>query len=225
MSVPLMEIYERLLDHFGRQYWWPAESPFEVLVSAVLVQNTSWSNVEKVMGILREEGMRTVEDLDDLAIEELFELIRPVGYYRIKGKRLKNLLAYIRDRHGGSLEAMFQTPLDRLRRELLEINGIGPETADSILLYAGNLPTFVVDAYTLRIFARHGWAEPDCDYHQLKSLFEDGLERDAALYNEYHALLVRLGKERCYKRKPQCQACPLEQFLPEGGPVEPVDGA
>lgn len=225
MSVPLTEIYRRLYEHFGPQHWWPAETPFEVLVGAVLVQNTAWSNVEKVMAALREEGIRDVAALDRLAEEELHELIRPVGYFRIKGRRLKNLLSYVLRRHGGSLRYMFQTPCDRLRRELLEINGIGPETADSILLYAGNLPTFVVDAYTLRVFARHRWVEPDADYHQLKSLFEDALEADAALYNEYHALLVRLGKDYCNKRRPKCQGCPLEDLLPEGGPAEPADAA
>ncbi|GAB4136603.1 endonuclease III domain-containing protein [Thermopirellula anaerolimosa] len=225
MSAPLMEVYRRLFEHFGPQHWWPAETPFEVLVGAVLVQNTAWSNVEKVMAILREEGIRDVAALDRLAEEELHELIRPVGYYRIKGRRLKNLLSYVLRRHGGSLDAMFQTPRDQLRRELLEINGIGPETADSILLYAGNLPTFVVDAYTLRIFARHRWVEPDADYHELKSLFEDGLESDAALYNEYHALLVRAGKDYCNKRRPKCQGCPLEGLLPEGGPADPADWA
>ncbi len=220
MNAPLREIYRRLYEHFGPQHWWPADTPFEVLVGAVLVQNTAWSNVEKVMAALREEGIRDVAALDRLAEEELHELIRPVGYYRIKGRRLKNLLSYVLRRHGGSLDSMFQTPCDRLRRELLEINGIGPETADSILLYAGNLPTFVVDAYTLRIFARHGWVEWDADYHRLKSLFEDALEADAALYNEYHALLVRLGKDYCNKRRPKCQGCPLEDLLPEGGPAD-----
>ncbi|MGQ9503703.1 MAG: endonuclease III domain-containing protein [Thermogutta sp.] len=220
MGTPsLYEIYKKLYDAFGPQNWWPGDGPFEVLVGAILVQNTSWSNVEKAIWRLREEGLMSPEKLYWLKDEELEEFIKPVGYYRIKARRLKNVLRYLLKRHGGSLKQMFALPIDQLRRELLEINGVGPETADSIILYAGNLPTFVVDAYTVRIFSRHGWVDSQIDYHGLKDFFESQLEPDAALYNEYHALLVRLGKDYC-KKRPRCDQCPLQDYLPEGGPYE-----
>lgn len=221
MQPSLQDIYDQLLQAFGPQHWWPGENAFEVLVGAVLVQNTAWTNVAKVIRCLREEGLMSPKALYHLPDAELEELLRPVGYYRVKARRLKNVLRYCVTKYGGSLEKMFQTPLETLRQELLQINGVGPETADSILLYAGNLPTFVVDAYTHRIFARHGWVEPDADYYTLKEFFESQLEPDPQLYNEYHALLVRLGKEYC-KKKPQCQGCPLAEYLPEGGPCEPL---
>jgi len=224
MHTPsLYEVYQRLYDAFGPQNWWPGESPFEVLVGAILVQNTSWSNVEKAICRLREEGLMCPQKLYRLKDGELEELVKPVGYYRIKARRLKNVLHYLVVKHGGSLERMFALPIDQLRRELLNINGVGPETADSIILYAGNLPTFVVDAYTLRICARHGWVDSQIDYHTLKDFFESQLEPDVALYNEYHALLVRLGKDYC-KKRPRCDECPLRCYLPDGGPYEPDFG-
>lgn len=219
MTPSLKEIFERLYNTFGPQNWWPGETPFEVLVGAILVQNTAWSNVEKAIRNLREEGLMCPKRLYRLSDAELEELIKPAGYYRIKARRLKNVLRYLVKRHDGSLERMFRLPIDQLRRELLAINGVGPETADSIILYAGNLPTFVVDAYTHRIFSRHGWVDPETDYHTLKEFFESQLEPDAALYNEYHALLVRLGKDYC-KKRPRCQGCPLEIYLPEGRPYD-----
>ncbi len=152
--------------------------------------------------------------------EELEELIRPAGYYRVKARRLRNLLAMVVQRYDGSLDAMFQAPLETLREELLSINGIGPETADSILLYAGNLPTFVIDSYTHRVLARHGWIGFEAGYDELKEHFESGLARDAALYNEYHALLVRVGHAHCRKQA-RCDGCPLAELLPESGPREP----
>jgi len=221
-DVSLYEIFQRLFERFGPQHWWPGETPFEVLVGAVLVQNTAWSNVEKAIERLREAGLTNPKALYSVPETELEELIRPAGYYRIKARRLRNLLRFCIERYGGSLERMFRTPLKELREELLSINGIGPETADSILLYAGNLPTFVVDAYTHRIFARHGWVDFDIDYHTLKDYFESQLEPDTALYNEFHALLVKLGKDYCHKKQPRCEECPLREYLPEGGPYEPV---
>lgn len=221
MEISLLEVFRRLYARFGPQNWWPGETPFEVLIGAVLVQNTSWSNVEKAIARIREAGLRTPQALYALKDAELEELIRPAGYYRIKARRLKNVLRFCVTRYGGSLERMFQTPLPRLREELLSINGVGPETADSILLYAGQLPTFVVDTYTHRIFSRHGWVDFEIDYHTLKEFFESRLEPDTKLYNEYHALLVKLGKEYC-RKKPRCEGCPLQDLLPEGGPREPV---
>jgi endonuclease-3 related protein len=220
MTVPFHDIYDRLFSAFGPQNWWPGETPFEVMLGAVLVQNTSWKNVEKAIGNLRKEGLLDPHALYKLASEELAELIRPAGYYRIKASRLRNLLTLVVEQYDGSLESMFATSPAGLREELLSVNGIGPETADSILLYAGEMPKFVVDTYTHRVFARHGWVEFDIDYHGLQACFESGLENDVELYNEYHALLVRVGHLHC-RKMPRCDGCPLAELLPEGGPLEP----
>jgi endonuclease-3 related protein len=217
MTATLEKVYQRLLDCFGPQQWWPAQSPFEVLVGTILTQNTSWKNVERAIDNLREAGALEPERLYQLPLGELEELIKPAGYFRLKAKRLRNLLRYLIERFDGSLEVMFATSLGTLREELLAINGIGPETADSILLYAGKLPTFVVDTYTYRVMARHGWIDFETDYHSLKDYFESSLERDPALYNEFHALLVRVGNEYC-RKTPQCDECPLCDLLPDAGP-------
>ncbi len=216
MPVDLLEVYRRLFEAYGPQRWWPGETPLEVVVGAVLVQNTAWRNVERAIEHLREAGALSIDRLHALAPEELAELIRPAGYYRVKAKRLRNLLRLIVERFDGSLETMFEAPPDALREELLGVNGIGPETADGILLYAGGVPVFVVDAYALRVAARHGWIDFDTDYHALQDFFTGGLPADAALFNEYHALLVRVGKAHCGKT-PRCEGCPLAELLPEGG--------
>jgi endonuclease-3 related protein len=213
-------MYERLLLAFGPQAWWPGESPFEVMVGAVLVQNTAWKNVEKAIENLREDGLLSPAAMHGLSVEELAEVIRPAGYYRLKAARLKRLIDFVFDRYDGDLEAMFADDLETLREGLLSINGIGPETADSILLYAAQRPTFVVDTYTKRILARHGWIDYEADYHTIKEEMEAALPRDVALYNEYHALLVRVGHLHC-RKSAHCELCPLAELLPEGGPVEP----
>ena len=221
MTATLHEVYDRLLAALGPQHWWPGNSPFEVLVGAVLVQNTSWKNVQRAIENLQERDLLEPEALYAVPPEELEELIRPAGYYRIKARRLRSLLEFVVDRYGGSLDAMFGAGLPALREELLGVHGVGPETADSILLYAGGLPTFVVDAYTNRVLARHGWIGFDADYHQIKEHFESNLPEDVALYNEYHALLVSVGKDYCRKTGPRCEQCPLAELLPDGGPLEP----
>jgi endonuclease III related protein len=217
----LNEVYRRLLDAFGPQHWWPGESPFEVIVGAVLTQNTSWQNVERAIHNLREADLLDPQALYAVPVEELEELIRPAGYFRVKARRLRSLLAFVVDRYDGSLDAMFAVGLPDLRHELLAVNGIGPETADSILLYAGELPTFVVDAYTHRVFCRHGWIDFDADYHQIQDYVQGEIPQEVPLYNEFHALLVRLGKDYCRKTKPKCTECPLHEMLPKGGPLEP----
>jgi len=222
VTATLGEVYDRLFAAYGPQHWWPGQSPFEVLIGAVLVQNTSWENVKKAIDNLRRENLLEPRAVYALSVEELEEKIRPAGYFRIKARRLRNLLAFLVERYGGSLDAMFRTALPELREQLLEINGIGPETADSILLYAGGLPSFVVDAYTHRVFARHGWIGFDADYYQIKDHFESGLPQDARLFNEYHALLVRVGKEHC-RKTPRCQGCPLADLLPPGGALRTDD--
>ena len=190
------------------------------MVGAVLVQNTAWKNVERAIANLRDRDLLCPRALYQLPVEELAELIRPAGYYRIKARRLHNLLKMVAERYDSSLETMFQSDLDTLREELLSVNGVGPETADSILLYAAGMPTFVVDTYTQRVFARHGWIDFDAGYHEIKEYFESGLPRDPHQYNEYHALLVRVGHLHC-RKTPNCDGCPLAELLPDGGPRQP----
>lgn len=223
MTATLKEIYQRLFDALGPQHWWPGRSPFEVIVGAVLVQNTNWQNVKKAIRNLREADLLEPHALYEVPGEELEELIRPAGYFRVKARRLHNLLEFFVGRYDGSLEAMFRAGPSTLREELLAVDGIGPETADSILLYAGGLPVFVVDTYTHRVLARHGWIGFDADYHAIQDYFQSSLPEDAALYNEYHALLVRVGKDYCRKSNPRCGECPLAELLPDGGPLEPDD--
>ncbi len=220
MSEILQQVYDRLWETYGPQHWWPGDGPFEVVVGAVLVQNTSWKNVERAIQNLRQADLLEPRRLARTPLPELEELIRPAGYFRIKARRLRNLLNLIVRQYGGSLERMFSRPMDILREELLSVQGIGPETANSILLYAGNFPTFVVDTYTHRVLARHGWIDFDADYDEIKGYFEGELSPDPQLFNEYHALLVRVGHLHC-RRKPKCRGCPLEEMLPEGGPLEP----
>ena len=220
MDVTPATIFARLFAHYGAQGWWPGETPLEVMVGAVLTQNTNWKNVERAINNLREADLLDLRTLYELDIEELAELIRPAGYYRLKAGRLHRLLEFVVEHYDGSLEAMFATNLEDLRAALLGVNGIGPETADSILLYAGGLPSFVVDAYTHRIMKRHGWVEFEADYHQLKDYFESGLDRDATIFNEFHALFVQVGKDFC-RKVPRCDGCPLREWLPEQGPLDP----
>ena len=222
MADSPLAVFQQLFNSYGPQNWWPGESPLEVMVGAVLTQNTAWSNVEKAIDNLRDAGLLQFDSLNAVSIEELAELIRPAGYYRQKAQRLRNFLDFITEAYQGSITEMVLGEKATLREQLLQVNGIGPETADSILLYAANLPSFVVDAYTARIFTRHGWVEPEADYHDLQAYFEDCLETDAQLFNEFHALIVRVGKEFC-KPAPKCEKCPLHDMLPEGGPIE-MDG-
>ncbi|BCO10035.1 endonuclease III [Desulfolithobacter dissulfuricans] len=206
----LEQIYTRLLDHFGPQNWWPGDTPFEVMVGAVLTQNTNWQNVEKAITNLKDAGLMSFEAMAALDRESLAGYIRPSGYYNIKAGRLQNLFAHIRDNWGGDLAYFLSLPRERLREELLAVKGIGPETADSIILYAAGQPVFVIDAYTHRILFRHELVDESFGYYELQELFMDNLEEDVALFNEYHALLVRVGKEFCKKSRPNCAACPLE---------------
>jgi endonuclease III related protein len=216
----MLEAYRRLFDAIGPRHWWPAESAFEVVVGAVLTQNTNWQNVEKAIGNLRQADLLDPQALYNAPEAELEDLLRPAGYFRLKTRRLRCVLEFIVNRYNGSLEDMFRTNWPTLREELLAVNGIGPETADSILLYAGGMPVFVVDAYTHRIFARHGWIGFDADYHQIQDYAQSALPEDARLYNEFHALLVYVGKHFCTKSKPKCNECPLREMLPEGGPLQ-----
>jgi endonuclease-3 related protein len=237
-------IYRKLSRAWGRQHWWPAETPFEVIVGAILTQNTSWSNVERAMANLRAREVLSVEGIRSLPMTKLEELIRSSGYFRQKSQRLKNFVAFLDQRYGGALERMFAAPTAELRAELLTQNGIGPETADAILLYAGHHEVFVVDTYARRILGRHRAVSAAAKYDEIRELVERALQREepveltqrrrrlrpqvheasaisaaersplAQVYNEMHGLLVQVGKHYCLKRQPKCEVCPLSSVLP-----------
>jgi len=211
----LMEVYERLYDHFGARHWWPAESPFEVCVGTILTQNTAWTNVEKAIAALRLNDCLTPEAVWKIAPEQLAVLIRPAGYFNVKSRRLKDFVDWLFRYHAGSLEGMFAGDWQELRAELLHVRGIGPETADSILLYAGGRPSFVVDAYTRRLFRRLGLLAESAGYDGTRSLFMETLPADVQLFNEYHALIVEQCKQFC-RTKPVCNGCPLQEVCLTG---------
>ncbi len=208
-GLALKKTYRKLYRHFGPQGWWPARTPFEVMVGAILTQNTSWQNVERAIANLKRARALSWKRMLRLNDRALARLIRPAGYYNIKTRRLKNFLHFLQECYSGDLRRMKKGGTSRLRQELLGVNGIGPETADSILLYALHKPVFVIDAYTRRWMARHELAAPQLLYEDLQKIFMEGLPADAALFNEYHALIVRLGKEYCRKTKEKCAICPL----------------
>jgi len=204
----LLDIYDKLCVEFGPRHWWPAETPFEIIVGAILTQNTSWRNVEKAIEKLKKDNLLIPESLFKTSPEKICGLIISTGYYNLKAKRIKNFLDYLFSRYKGELKNMARQKTGKLREELLSINGIGPETADSILLYAFNRPVFVVDAYTRRIFSRHGLVEEKDSYQNIQSFFTENLPKRVKLYNEYHALLVSLCYYLC-KKNPDCPRCPL----------------
>jgi len=204
-----LAVYKELYKAFGPQEWWPAKTRFEVIVGAILTQNTAWSNVEKAIKNLRKAHLLDPEKIKKLSAARLARLIRPAGYYNVKAKRLKNFIAFLYDKYGGSIDKLASGKSGVLRESLLRVNGIGPETCDSIMLYALKKPVFVVDAYTKRIFSRHGFFRQSCDYHDVQRYFMAGLPKSEKLYNEYHALIVRLAKEFC-RTKPACISCPLK---------------
>jgi endonuclease-3 related protein len=209
----LQEYYNALFRALGPQNWWPARTAFEVIVGAILTQNTAWANVEKAITNLRRERLLTPASLERVPQIKLARLIRSSGYFRQKAKKLKAFVKFLRCEYGGSLARMFRAPTAQLREKLLAVHGIGPETADSILLYAGRHPVFVVDAYTKRIFTRHGLVTEKAGYEELRALFENTLSRDVQLYNEFHGLIVMTGKHWCRTKNPLCHACPLQRFL------------
>ncbi len=206
----IIDLYSRLFECFGPQEWWPGDGPFEVMVGAILTQNTAWTNVEKAITALKDEGRLSPVALAEMPDDQLAELIRPSGYFRQKTARLKAFVVWLIDEWNGDVMAMFEVPPLMLRQLLLERKGIGPETADSILLYAGGQPIFVIDAYTRRIIGRIGLTKLT-DYQDLQRLFERNLPVDVALYKEYHALLVALGKDYCLAdlEKSKCPVCPV----------------
>jgi endonuclease-3 related protein len=208
----LLEAYERLYRHFGPRYWWPADTPFEVIVGAVLTQQVSWSNVEKAVSNLKEQQCLSVSGILSLPHEELGRLIRPTRYFNQKTRRLKDVCRVIREDSADDVEAFLSQESAALRNRLLGVSGIGKETADSILLYAADRPVFVIDSYTHRILQRLGRAHGRETYDELQGLFETHLPREVTLFNEYHALLVALGHHICVKSKPRCFDCPLSDI-------------
>jgi len=204
----IMQIYDLLYEGYGPQHWWPGETRFEVIVGAILTQNTNWANVEKAIANLKAADSLTPQRLCDMPMAQLAELIRPAGYYNIKAGRLKNFLDWLFDNYNGDLMQLEHLNPEQMRRQLLTIKGIGAETSDSIVLYAYDKPVFVVDTYTCRVLGRHELIESGADYEQVREYFESNLPSDVKLFNEYHALFVRVGKEYC-RPKPKCQDCPL----------------
>ncbi len=215
----LRRAYPLMRQRFGHLHWWPGETPFEVCVGAILTQNTAWTNVERAIANLKAARVLEPRKLFALPEPELARLIRPAGYFNVKARRLRAFLRVLVEQFGGDLKKLFAGPTPRVRERLLAIHGVGPETADSLLLYTGGHHSFVIDAYTKRIFERHGWAAAEADYGQMKSLCEEALNQKAGAarldcWQDYHAQLVMIGKHYCRTRAPRCDECPLQPLLP-----------
>lgn len=215
-APPLEEYFNSLFTALGPQHWWPGKTQFEIVVGAILTQNTAWTNVERSIENLRFAGLLSPSAIKRVRLRRLETLIRSSGYFRQKARKLKAFCRFLRTEYGGSLERMFQTPTITLREKLLGVFGIGPETADSILLYAGDHPVFVVDAYTKRLLARHGWIGDIAKYDDVRSMFERQFPGDRRRFNEFHALIVNTGKNFCRTQEPLCNRCPLGRYLKEG---------
>lgn len=209
----LIEIYHKLYSTFGSQHWWPGETPFEVAVGAILTQNTNWRNVEKAIENLKREKALSAKAIHEMPLSRLASLIKPAGYFNIKAKRLKAFINFLANEYDGSIKKMGKEDLETLRTKLLNVNGIGPETADSILLYALYKPVFVIDAYTKRVLARHKIMGHEESYEKFQALFHTSLKSDVQLFNEYHALFVKVGKTFCKPNEPLCDECPLGDML------------
>lgn len=205
------KIYKMLFSYYGHRGWWPGDSPFEIAVGAILTQNTNWANVEKAISNLKQQGVLSARALHEMPLQDVASLIRPSGYYNIKAKRLKAFIGFLMAGYDGDMALMGKTATERLRVDLLAINGVGQETADSILLYALGRPVFVIDAYTKRVFSRHGIMDMRASYEEYQDLFHGSINADAAVYNEYHALIVSVGKDFC-RPEPRCEGCPLNKI-------------
>lgn len=208
----LETLYKRFLKALGPQHWWPGDTPFEVAVGAILTQNTNWGNVEKAINNLKSAKTLSARKIHEMPVKELAQLIRPAGYFNVKARRLRAFIDFLMREYNGSMEKMKKEDVPILREELLSVNGIGPETADSILLYALEKPVFVIDAYTKRILSRHNIMGQDESYDKFQEFFHSAIKKDVRLFNEYHALLVMAGKNFC-KPKPACDSCPVKDLL------------
>lgn len=217
LRAALDNVYARMLQHFGPTHWWPGDSPFEIAIGAILTQNTAWTNVERAIANLKRERLLEPRRMLAADIAILEQAIRPSGYFRQKAERLRIFCAYLIDRHGGSMKRMSRQPLESLREELLALKGIGPETADDILLYACGKAVFVIDAYTRRVLNRHQIADGQQPYEALRALLEKHLPADVELFKEYHGLIVYTGKDFC-RKTPKCDGCPLQPLLKNGQP-------
>jgi endonuclease-3 related protein len=217
-GTPLLAWYGALRDEYGPQRWWPARTRFEVVLGAILTQGVAWSNVEQALRALKRAGLRTPAAVGRAPGARLARLIRPAGYFNQKARAIKGFVRFLLAEHGGRFDRMFEMPTAALRDRLLRLRGIGPETADAILLYAGGKRTFVVDAYARRILFRHRVIQGTEGYESLRRGFEAALPRRTSLYNEFHALIVRLGKDRCRRARALCEGCPLQPWLRAGGP-------
>ena len=214
----LLQYFEAMAAHYGTTHWWPGESAFEIAIGAILTQNTAWTNVEKAIVALKAADLLSPGAMVGYALEDLEQAVRPSGYFRQKAKRLRIFCQHLIDHYEGDIEIMTRRPLAVLREELLALHGIGPETADDILLYACGKPVFVVDTYTRRIFSRHGLVDPKIAYEALRAFFEETLPGEVPLFKEYHGLVVWTGKDFC-KKNPQCEGCPLAPLLKKGQPI------
>ena len=208
ITEKLYVLYNQLLAQHGNRKWWPADTPFEVALGAILTQATSWRNVEKALENLRNAGAFTPEEIASISQAALERLIRPSRYFRMKAQKVRAFVDYITER---PMHVMFRQDVPELREELLTIYGVGPETADTIILYAAGKPSFVVDSYTYRLFSRLGWVEGNYNYEKLRALFMDNLPHEVDLFNAYHALIVGHGARVCHKRTPNCQECRLRE--------------
>jgi endonuclease III related protein len=209
----LRKIYKKLYRCFGPQKWWPGDDPFEIAVGAILTQNTNWGNVEQAIRNLKKNDVLSPHGIYGLSVLELASLIKPAGYFNVKAQRLRSFLEFLSNDYHGRMANMMSEDADHLRQKLLKVHGIGPETADSILLYALEKPVFVIDAYTKRVLLRHGIMASEKSYDELQELFHCSFTKDVGLYNEYHALFVRVGKTFCKRTKPLCEKCPLNDML------------
>jgi endonuclease-3 related protein len=209
----LIDIFDALYSTFGPQHWWPAKSDFEVIVGAILTQSVSWVNVEKAIRNLKKESLLSIDAILEADEKSLAGLIKSTRFYNQKAAKLKNFCNYIKTRYTGDIYEMFKNDVLKIRQELLSIKGLGAETADSIILYAAKKPIFVVDSYTKRVFFRMGFFDDSIDYQSMQDFFMKHLPKDTKLYNEYHALIVKLGKDYCLSRQPKCEVCPLNDHF------------
>jgi len=209
--TPLLKTYQILYKAFGPQHWWPGDTPFEIAIGAILTQNTNWGNVEKAISNLKMHHLLSAKAMHEMPVKKLSELIRPAGYFNVKAGRLKHFINFLMNYYHGSMKRMRNEDVDSLRGKLISVHGIGTETADSILLYALEKPVFVIDAYTKRVLSRHKMLEDTRSYDEFQKLFHSSLKKDVQLFNEYHALFVRVGKTYCKRTIPSCSECPLKE--------------